>query len=751
MNIAGNKKNENILVSVLVGGFIILSACVVVCISMIFSVRRSYRNELTEEHRRENETKSVILGHLIMEEGRTVLNASNLLAQHPVNEEKILDAENYGRSHNEYSLIGYTDTVGRVYLDGAPYGEGEDRSLFEALDGLKYGRDMIYAGAAPEMIRQINGSSLLAASPVFFGSSLQGYIFVMIKCSDLMSLDSLAGNERLLVNRRGEIISDAVEDGKAPAPLKLAELLEERSDKSADIRSHISNITSAIGTGKKGIKKMRCADGRMMEVAYTAVDDVDDIFLVTIYNGDDMEKRMRPLLFRSTVACILVSMLMLSAVVYVWVTSRRANLNAEKLAYKDPVTGGYNQHYFREFARQIMDQNKEIPFMICRYDIVNFRFINESYGREKADALLSVCVEDFKKCFEARELAVHINADQFLAILVNDSGMDKRIETYRAAVNADARGIGVRYPIRFKAGYYQVRKQEKNIDVMIDNANAARRMLKGDDKRNRLVYSESIAEDIKKVGQIESQMQKSLAKGEFKVYIQGKWDIVNDCICGGEALVRWVKEDGTIVKPDEFIPLFEKNGFIGSLDFYMLEEVCKRLMDLKNAGKKVYPISVNQSRVLLHNPEYLDNVVDILKKYKVPGELIELEITESVFEEDRENMMAVLNKLKKCGVRLDMDDFGSGYSSLNMLIDVPFDVIKIDRLFFADKTDNEKSKIILEKTVDIIKAIGMDIICEGVETAEQVEFLRSIGVRYVQGYYYAKPVPGEEFSAKYNI
>jgi len=162
-----------------------------------------------------------------------------------------------------------------------------------------------------------------------------------------------------------------------------------------------------------------------------------------------------------------------------------------------------------------------------------------------------------------------------------------------------------------------------------------------------------------------------------------------------------------------------------------------------------YPVSVNQSRVLLHNPDYLDNVVDILKKYKIEGNMVELEITETVFEEDEDYVKDVLKKLKESGVTLNMDDFGSGYSSLNMLKEAPFDIVKLDREFFSKSVDDEKSRLILTKIVEMIHVIGMGVICEGVETKEQVEFLKGLGVKIVQGFYYSKPIPCEEFRSKY--
>ena len=250
---------------------------------------------------------------------------------------------------------------------------------------------------------------------------------------------------------------------------------------------------------------------------------------------------------------------------------------------------------------------------------------------------------------------------------------------------------------------------------------------------------------MRKVDMIESTMERALFNGEFKLFVQPKWNISENHLYGGEALVRWIRDDGTMVYPSDFIPVFEKNGFIEQLDMYMLESSCQLIRQLVDAGKPVYPISVNQSRVLLHNPQYLEKVKEVLQRYDIPKRSIELEVTETVLFMDQGKMLSIMNNLKAEDIPLSMDDFGSGYSSLNMLKDFPFDVLKIDKEFFSESITSEASILILTKIVEMAHGLGIKVICEGVETKDQVEMLRKIGVRYVQGYYYSRPIPGARF------
>jgi EAL domain-containing protein (putative c-di-GMP-specific phosphodiesterase class I) len=244
-------------------------------------------------------------------------------------------------------------------------------------------------------------------------------------------------------------------------------------------------------------------------------------------------------------------------------------------------------------------------------------------------------------------------------------------------------------------------------------------------------------------------METALFNREFKMFIQPKWDIREDRLYGGEALVRWIKEDGNMVYPSDFVPVFERNGFIEQIDMYMLDSACRMLREQLDAGNAIYPISVNQSRMLLNDPDYIRRITDVLQKYQIPEGYIELEITETVLFSEQDKMISILNELKSVNIKLSMDDFGSGYSSLNMLKDFPFDVLKIDKEFFSESITSEASVWILKKIIEMAEGLGIRVICEGVETKDQVEMLQKIGCRYVQGYYYSKPIPAERFVELY--
>lgn len=441
--------------------------------------------------------------------------------------------------------------------------------------------------------------------------------------------------------------------------------------------------------------------------------------------------------------CSMISLLL------IWRYVKKVTEKMAVAAYTDNVTKGKNVNYFRKAAREVLESHTETPYIIQRFDICNFRYLNEAYGHQYADDILRACVEIYAKIYSKNELCVRMHSDQFLTLTINDSNVDERREQYIEALNEYVTNHGINYPIRLKYGVYQLRKQDRDIDVWIDRANAARRSLNGNEVQYVAYYSDAIVRDMLKVDRIESEMQRALETGEFKVFLQAKWDIVNDRVAGAEALVRWIRPDGSMVFPDEFIPVFERNGFIQQLDFYMLESVFKNARKVLDSGGTVYPVSINQSRMLLHNPEYFERIIHLFDEYKIPKQYIELEVTETALFDDRKHMLHVLKELKGEHIKLSMDDFGSGYSSLNTLKDMPFDVLKIDKGFFSEAVTSNSSTLILQKIIEMADGLGMEVICEGVENEQQVDLLRRIGCKRVQGYFYAKPVAAEKFVRSY--
>lgn len=489
------------------------------------------------------------------------------------------------------------------------------------------------------------------------------------------------------------------------------------------------------------------ADGVEYGLIFRAIPNMSGYLYVTILPKSDYlgellgQRKVEAFLIIFDLVAILIG---IAVVRYLY---KKREKNLQEIAYLDTVTSAYTKAYLREMGQRLLDE-EDIPYAVAALDIVGFRYVNELFGHERGDEILRFLADRVKGWLGSKEILSRNTADFFELIIADPTAFEVKMGLLSEAINEYARGIDVTYPIKIRAGYVKTSKTNRDLYELLDRANAARKTI--DEKSSEMVveYNREMQDELKRKDEISAAKESAMEHGEFKVFLQPKFDVKTGKLAGAEALIRWIRRDGSMVFPDEFIPVFESDGFIEQVDFFMLESVCKLLVRLGEEGYQRVPISVNQSRVLLLNPEYISLVLDIFEKYDVPKKLLELELTETTFFDDQDRMISIMTKLREEGCIIDIDDFGSGYSSLNMIKDIPFDILKIDRGFFGE-INNEKGVIILERVVDMASSIGVKCVCEGVETKEQEQLLRDIGCAYAQGYLYSKPIPADEFVEKF--
>lgn len=753
------RSRDKVDVRTMISGLVILTICLIACIFHISDLYGSYKTRLntdyveqTTEAYQEFSDSAKEIKTQIEEIAETILAAPG--------EEKD-ESEVYSFSNPEwisviledymdsgYQSLVYLSSEGLI-VDSNGY---NDTGIYHTIqDTISiYKNTMIVL--EPSIAVTGDVCFVMFITPVVDNNVILGHVIGLCTISDMLTgnvYQSISeDSDYYIITNTGKILISSKKSSQND-PNIIYEQLMDTSDQSSITKTALNYMKRFVTKAYSINFTYNNADGTIECVIGQQLDITENSYVVVTYNEDELLADIKPVILRSVLTCIIIILLMICLIIYVWASAKQANITIEKLAYEDNVTNGKNANYFRDKAVHIIATNRETPFIAQRFDICNFRYINEAYGHNKADDILKACIDLSYKFFSEKELCVRMDSDQFLMLNINDSRVDQKRSDYMEAVNEYARSIGIKYPIRLKFGVYQVRKQDLDIDLIIDRANVARKSLDGEEKKLIAYYSDAIVQDMRKVDRIESEMTRALENGEFKIYMQPKWDIVNNRLYGAEALVRWVKPDGTVVFPGNFIPVFEKNGFIERLDFYMLESVCHHMQDRMEEGHKICPVSVNQSRLLLHNPEYINNISKVLKSHDIPRKYVELELTETVFFDDRDKMIEMMNQLKKQHVKLSMDDFGSGYSSLNLLKDIPFDILKIDREFFSEAITSESSTWILQKIIEMAEGLGIEVICEGVESADQIEKLKTVGCRFVQGYYYSKPIPIAEFEEKY--
>lgn len=412
------------------------------------------------------------------------------------------------------------------------------------------------------------------------------------------------------------------------------------------------------------------------------------------------------------------------------------------LATYDELTGIYNKQAFYAKTKEMLLDNPDKNFDLLRINIERFKVLNDLFGESTGDKLLRYIGKFLKEINLPLCVSGRLYADNFVVCYEAGKGDSRRMINTLQMV-ADSFAINNRTILSF--GLYRIDDKTLPVSVMCDRANMALWKAKGNFKNPYCEYDEKMRQQVLKEQKIINAMEMAIQNKEFTLYLQPKYDIEKGTIIGAEALVRWISLENGFISPGDFIPVFENNGFVYEVDKFIWEESCRYLRKWLDEGREVHPISVNVSRIDLYAPKLVQHLVDLREKYQLPSQYLELEITESAYTEDPEQIITITRQLREAGFVILMDDFGTGYSSLNMLKDIQIDVLKLDMGFLKSSDYSAKGGNILTAILKMAESLKMQTIAEGVETKEQVEFLKSIGCKYVQGFYYSKPLPVGEF------
>ncbi len=385
-----------------------------------------------------------------------------------------------------------------------------------------------------------------------------------------------------------------------------------------------------------------------------------------------------------------------------------------------------------------INSNKDKKYAFIQFDIKRFKLINENYGEETGTELLYSITRQLKAYCNPYQVSARVTGDIFTLLTPYETKED--ILEITSTLQERLKGFrGIKYEFAF--GVYLIEDTAEPIRLMEDKATVARYSIKKNAIENIAFYDANMQLSMENKRFIESNMKTALEEHQFLIHLQPKFSISREEIVGYEALVRWNHPEQGLIPPFKFIPIFEENGFISKLDYFVWECACQVLSDWKERNFKLLPISVNVSRAHLKGEEFIAKLDELVEKYGIEKSYLELEITESI---EGEQTMRMTSLAKEHGYTLLMDDFGSGYSSLNTLKSTRFDVLKIDREFLSSFMTDERGKKIISHTISMSKDVGLDLIAEGVETIEQAKFLESCGCDIAQGYYYAKPMPVQD-------
>lgn len=444
-----------------------------------------------------------------------------------------------------------------------------------------------------------------------------------------------------------------------------------------------------------------------------------------------------------TVACILYG--------YQWL--RKSNKELLSLAYYDPLTKAFNMEKFGRDIEQALEEGANLS--IVAMNIRQFKFINEIFGSEVADQFLCRIKEVLDKEMRGGEFFCRESSDYFFFLLREHekAQIRKRLERIANEVGRIPLNHHQNYQVAVYFGvvtgedidYGKCKKEEVMTHVMFALKKA------GKDKQNSICfYDMELYKTEQLQNYIESHMKQALKDGEFRLFLQPKIDMKRQRLSGAEALVRWVTKEGAMIFPDQFISVFEQNGFCTKLDLYMVEQACRQIREWIDAGKEEIPISVNQSKILFYEAGYVENLCRITQKYQISESLITLEILEGLAFENVEEFNSRIRELRERGFKISMDDFGSGYSSLNTLAGLEIDELKLDRAFLMEMRGQKKrQQVIIAQIVELAKKMNISTVAEGVETVQDEEFMIQSECDFGQGYYYSRPISVAEFEKKY--
>lgn len=395
----------------------------------------------------------------------------------------------------------------------------------------------------------------------------------------------------------------------------------------------------------------------------------------------------------------------------------------------------------RRFRRNVNDllMTSERPIAFIQFDIRKFKIVNDLYGEKFGDEVLDFILKQLRELCDERKFYVNLRSDVFM--IVTEYGGQEELKAFIQDLDSRISAFK-KVKLQMSYGVYTVEDREMELRQMEDRAGMARKTAKNSILGNLVFYEEQFKDSLYNRKFIEENMQTAITERQYLMYLQPKYSIAKNEIIGAEALVRWKHPERGMIYPDQFIPVIEENGFIRKVDYYIWEEACRFIRRCRDEGLGDCPISVNVSRAHLRDNECIMMLDDMITRTGIPRKLLELEITETV---DDQQVSSKAFQLKEEGFTLLMDDFGSGYSSLNILLETPFDVIKLDKKFMENMMVSAKGRMILEQVVSMANRLGLGLLAEGVETKEQVELLQNIGCDQVQGYYYAKPMAAEDF------
>lgn len=549
-----------------------------------------------------------------------------------------------------------------------------------------------------------------------------------------------------LINNDGTVLIDSFNNIKE-SNANIYDYIKNKYTPTTDKeKQKIDEMAKAIKNKQTGTLDAKLGEDTYF-IHYEKV-NINDWYVVTTAADDTIASELIRLVVISLGLCLLVNLVIIAITIYIDFSNQKQNRKLYKVAYIDPVTLLGNEAFFKENGAIYLQKHTNKNEYVVTLDINKFKALNNLYGYEFCNEILKTLGQKLIKVLPQDNITCRISNDIFATIFTYKKPVSKLLEKiYQELSYVIVKDITIH--LNLAVGAYEIKSQDKDINKILDKTYIARAQIKGQYHSNFYLFDEKLENELMEEQEIEACMEEALKHNEFTVIYQPKTYTSNEKMSGAEALIRWYKGE-EVIPPSKFISLFEKNKFILKLDLYIFEQVCKDLANWREKYDYMPTISINVSKEHFMKENFIDEYVEICKKYDIETSSIDLEITESATVDAGIDILKVMQYVKAQGFMISIDDFGTGYSSLSMLQNMPIDIIKIDKVF-VDKADLQTDDNMINYIMFMAKRLGIKkTIVEGIETKEQMEFVRRIGCDIIQGYYYSKPITKEEFE-KYFI
>lgn len=644
--------------------------------------------------------------------------------------------------NNGFISMGVVLPDGTAYAtNGQTYYAGKQKFFLEAMDGETLISGRILVDEEEEQYVNLYCTPILNKGT----GEPEAVLFATYrteKFRSMMEITSFDGEGySYMVEKDGDVVIDSSHETSFVDMENVFRSMLNADDRNVECTKQLAHY---MGNGESGSVIFR---NKIDKYMYCIPVGINDWYLLTV-----VPVRIANYQFNVVVAgtAILVMILFILYVIVIWYIFKQHKKKQEELmtlAYVDPITGGHTLAKFQELYEETLKEYPDMKFAILNMDLNRFKMINDLYGYEEGDRILQNMDILWRKMFRQYEYCGHRTADRFVVLLTYDEReeLEERIRTYRKRLQEMAKG---RYKLSLRVGIYEIQEAREDFSTAFSRAMMAFTAAKNKGKHFFAFFDSEMEEKLVWEKYVEDYFQTALENHEFVVYYQAKIDAETGEISGAEALVRWIQADGTVISPKQFISVLESNGYIAELDRYMFREVCLHQKKWLESGRPIVPVSVNLSRVQMAERNFVDTYEEILKDVQLPPEYVALEFTESAMFDNEDILRDTVERLHKLGVKVLIDDFGVGYSSMTTLKVIPVDILKVDKSFI-DGIGDERGDKIVAGMIEFALSLGMRVTAEGVETVHQYTFLRSHRCHDIQGYYFSQPIPADEYCKKY--